>query len=349
MTFRYAYFGGVFPQPVVAKIGDQGLIQRVAEGGQYVLRSIYEYPLLIAIVPVGIVFVRAYFSTGVWIDRFALLALPVSYVVFIVSSGGDWMEGGRFFVPCIPVLVVIGQCLIVRLERRRMSVAAALAVNIILAVVFVGRDSMGIPMWDRRHLIDAASSDRNVFEAESVFETTNRVHLRDSIFLLKAGPIIRFYENHLPVPLELLSIQAGMVAFHLFESDFERLRFVDALGLSSRDFSSCALSRNWPRNSFGVEFSYEKYLPRKQEFFTLCHIPEPDIIFDLDDEKGSRAVYLKAHGYVIAYEQAGTLEGRFPFKGGYVICREFLAVRESLYRAFPVPTVSVKFGEIRSG
>lgn len=346
VAWRYWYFGDIFPQPVSAKIGSSiTLIEKAQVGIRYIAYSIEQYPLLLIVIAP---FIAIFKLIGTKKDKFpyanlALLALFISYLLFILFSGGDWMEGARFFVPIVPLMACLLFIYCKNIFHRKGVFIVLILINLGCLIYFAKNYSTGVYFGDQTYAIKADENAFEKIEKFSFFELRNRVHYRDIPFINAARPVIDHYKKiNLGSDLNILSIQAGMVAYHLFKDGYGSLKFIDAMALSTRHFSDCVLAKDWGRNSGGVVFRYEEYLVNINQFKNQCGIPVPDFIFDLDDDQGHRATLLEKNGYTILIVQKGSLRGAKPLPGGYVGFNQFLAIRNDLFNKSPISSIAIE-------
>ncbi len=117
------YTGRPMPQPVYAKVGGVTL-------GAIVLGIKYLYvvctPTLLflcgAIAAVTLSDLMG--DAGLDDPRLITGTLVLAYLAFVITSGGDWMEGGRFVVPILPAMAALG---IASLPRISLATAGLLA------------------------------------------------------------------------------------------------------------------------------------------------------------------------------------------------------------------------------
>jgi hypothetical protein len=345
-AWRYWYFGDIFPQPVSAKIGlSMHLIEKLQVGIRYIATSIEQYPLLLIVVAPFYIVLKMVGAKNYSFphENLALLALFISYLLFILFSGGDWMEGARFFVPIIPLLSCLIFIYCKNIFQRKGLFILLVIVNLGCLIGFAKNYSTGVYFGDHSYVINAAGTAQEKLKKFSFFELRNRVHYRDINFINATLPVIDHYKRiNSNKDFDVLSIQAGMVAYHIFKESYGHLKFIDAMALSTRHFSHCFLAKSWERNSTGVVFRYEEYLKNINQFNNQCSIPVPDFIFDLDNDEGHRASLIEKYGYTIVIVQKGALRGAKPFTGGYVGFNQFLAVRNDLFIKSPILTTVIK-------
>jgi len=112
LIFDYAYSGYIFPLPVHAK--SSGIdITKLNWGIIYLIKNLAgNIPLLILLVGVyanATVMLRSNNKyTNSEINHLLVASFISAYLLFVVFSGGDWMAGGRFLVPIIPLVYIYG-------------------------------------------------------------------------------------------------------------------------------------------------------------------------------------------------------------------------------------------------
>jgi hypothetical protein len=105
--WRIWHSGHWVPQPVVAKAGGWGW-WKAREGLRYLYHATLRNPGL-GILWMGLAASVARLARRRPAEPLLLLAtaLAVSGLGFVLLSGGDWMENGRFIVPFVPLLVLL--------------------------------------------------------------------------------------------------------------------------------------------------------------------------------------------------------------------------------------------------
>jgi len=92
--WRLSHFDAIFPQPVLAKVG-QDPLGRIFDGYRYLLSSADQYPVmwmsLIAIFAYELRIKQRRITQG----EFYIFALLIACLGFVVATGGNWMEGGQ--------------------------------------------------------------------------------------------------------------------------------------------------------------------------------------------------------------------------------------------------------------
>ena len=99
------YYGFPFPNTAYAKLATGiPLIERVSQGIKYLEHSIYTDPLTIFCIAVGIVIGMLSAIPGVSLSIGVLL-----YLAYVISIGGDFMEGRFFTAPLLVAMIQIAR------------------------------------------------------------------------------------------------------------------------------------------------------------------------------------------------------------------------------------------------
>src|SRR3990172_9846388 len=116
--------------------------------------------------------------------------------------------------------------------------------------------STGRPIWTYHEISNkiVGQSDRREY---SFFEIANRIHQRDLTVIPELSHIIETIREAKDEPLSILSIQSGMVMFHSMLNHYGDVRFIDLYGLSTKDFTDCAISSALPRKAGGISLDYD--------------------------------------------------------------------------------------------
>ena len=341
-AFRWAYFGSFFPQPVAAK-ADGVSLHKLREGTGYLVDHLFRGRYVIAVSLVTV------FGVGyaVWdqlrtrvLNPHTLLCLSflAAYVAFIVFSGGDWMEAGRFVVHLLPVAVLFVPFAFRRLTRSDVTFVLLLTGVIALhtrAILHVAiKESTGLPAWSRtydEYGHAAAEPDPFTF---SWFERKNRVHLREIPTIRRLDDVVaRVTASTDETPL-IMSGQMGMVLYHTAKRHYGEIDVIDRAGLADRVFTRCPLTADLPRRAKGLIFDYSTYFTHQVALEQQCEVRRPAIIVDaLQADRYQDEV--AAHGYTVVYTQEGNLlSGSERLPGRRIIGDQFIAVRSDL-----VPTL----------
>ena len=323
-SLRYVYFGSIFPQPVTAKVG-ASILHKVPSGGRYYIKALRHYPFFIFLA-VPILLVISKFKQNTW-DKslFVTVSLILSYSLFVLMAGGDWMEGARFFAPVTGPAVVIATPFYLSLIGKRKTILYGLSLNILFLLYFTSRFSTSYPLVYYKNYTDDLL-DANQF---SVFEVTNRVHYRD-IPLITSFEAILDAVTAVNIQPTIMSKQAGMVPFYLFKNYYGQAKFIDFRGLSTHDFTQCQLTKSASKNRFGIALSYNYFFENINTLQQECQISKPDIIYDLDNEKLDTVQLVESAGYTVIYLQTGKINRNYFLKGDKVEGIEFIAVKNEI-------------------
>ena len=184
------------------------------------------------------------------------------------------------------------------------------------------RSSTGMPYWAYATTFPGKGNAQYSF-----LETSNRVHLRDIPVLDRMDSSI---SRLLPGPITIMSAQMGMVPYFLSMKYFGKVSYIDIRALTTRHFTQCSLSSALPRGRGGLGMTYDYFFRHSTEFAQSCHVPPPDIIYDLDYRDGA-IEDLKKAGYRIVYMQVGKIQsGSRWFPGADIPSDQFIAIRGDL-------------------
>ncbi len=124
-----------------------------------------------------------------------------------------------------------------------------------------------------------------------------------------------------------MSAQLGMVAYYVVGQNFGEVEILDRRGLVDRRFSSCPALAHLDRTAGGLQLNYDYYFAHRDELERDCHIPRPDIIFDIGDAPA-------LPDYTVVYAQTGTIRTDSKWLPGNPFrARQFIAVRNELLPA----------------
>lgn len=108
--FSLYYYGFPFPNTAYAKLGTGiGLGERLWQGLAYVLHSIGRDPVTIGFIGAG----TAIGLFGTPLGRSLALGILL-YLAYVLSIGGDFMEGRFFTAPLLLAAVIVGRCTLQR-------------------------------------------------------------------------------------------------------------------------------------------------------------------------------------------------------------------------------------------
>lgn len=331
--FRGYYFGQIFPQPVSAKASSFA-ISKIGFGIGYIFWSAQ----LSLVLMLG--FLLA--SAKRWAKKQSLgdnavvlaLAFAASYTSFIVINGGDWMGGGRFFAPLIPLLVLISINQIERFKKPHLGLLLLALLLLGDALFFARHLALGIPVY-RLEAFEKSLEQPVNSQGFNWLERGNVVHYLDIQFINQLRPIIDAALKQKSV-LNIASVQMGMTPFYLHQQYPKRLQFIDMRGLSTKHLSQCQAFDNKPRIWTGIFVSYRDYLAAQKS--STCALPKLDIIYDLKNNVGEdfaqkELAALQQAGYHLVYNQAGGLQD---LSGDMVLkTHAFIAVSDKVLKQLP--------------
>lgn len=301
-SFRLWYFGRAFPLPVYAKSAGISL-SSMDEGFLYLASQLegsvgLAVLIFIALLSAATQIVRSRGASNVR----AILAgvFILSVLSFVVASSGDWMEGGRFLVPIIPLAAYFGCQAVLAWSRPAFPVVLLLICAVSAAEAFSFRD---------KYSTGLALPPTGGMEEFSWFERYNQVHLRDALFLMHAEKVVG-EEIVKRGSVVVYSVQAGMVPLYLRQRFGDRFRFVDMRALATDDFLKCPATAHFQSSKSGLLVGYSDYLGMADKIAIDCGLPRPDIIFDLGNESSAEMQVVIAHGYRVAYSQKGPVSAQ---------------------------------------
>ena len=128
-------------------------------------------------------------------------------------------------------------------------------------------------------------------------------------------------------PVTVLSQQAGMMAYHLCDAYYGKVRFIDLVGLCTADFTDCPVTAGRGNFPGGLNMDLVYFFEDLPRLGAKCGIEAPDIVFGLDEADRPLRRQLEKHGYQVVFEQDGILppaSGLFP--GLEIEAGEFVAL-----------------------
>ncbi len=321
-AFRYNYFGAFFPQPVEAKIG-ASIVGKIYSGLSYYYKSLIQYPLAIAMaIPIYLYMTTKAKEIVITMNLLIINSLVFTYALFILLSGGDWMEGARFIAPIIGPMAVVASLFYLPLIGKKRVILYGVVINLMSLFYFVMNYSTGQPIAYYKTVVSKS-------EDFSFFETSNRVHYRDIPVIIEIKAIVEKMVLQGIEP-KIMSVQAGMVPYHIFQEYYKKAKFVDFFALSTRDFTECEITNTLPRHSLGLGMSYKYYFSHIDALQETCGFVAPDIIFDLFEENMDLVSDAEVTGYSLVYLQTGKVSNNGLLKGGLVDGTQFIAVRSDI-------------------
>jgi len=336
--FRIYYFGSLFPQPVYAK--SSGISWNTfKQGFFYFIGQLFCNPFL----AVMTILSAGSFIYSLWndfhkkyINPYLLFSslLLIIYIVFIFFSGGDWMEGGRFIVPIIPIAVMFIPYALISITSNKflfkLIILLLFIIQIITIINFASKKSTGMPLWSG---VDYYKTFAREYGASdfSWFERTNRIHVRDIPTIYYLNHIIKKLLTHKNDKIHIMSIQMGMILYHINKQYFGQIHVSDLKSLIDRTFLECNITSDLPRGRFGLELGYSYYFENSEILERECGLSKPDIIFDLFYGKEEWLRCLQSNGYTLIYVQRGKITSNSDWlPGRLVLADQFIAIRNEL-------------------
>ena len=309
--WRYQLFGQIFPQPVYAKASDLN-IDKLTSGFHYFFDHYWMPSLIILTGLMLFVIYDILFNHKNDINKNIALMIVIAFIgatlAFSVSSGGDWMEGGRFFVPILPLLVISGLYAVTKIPKQ--TVGKIVLGFIALVATMDTISFMSESSWDKAPesiplpLAKAAYSpilqDFQLSESDFPwFELISREYLSHLPGRAMLDTIVDRLLTAQQAPITLLSIQMGMIPFYLTSKHFGKVKFIDMRALTTEHFTQCSLTHHLLKSKFGIELSYQYFWSEFDEILSKCLIKKPEIIFEqaaikqvkLAEKNGYKAVY----------------------------------------------------------
>lgn len=342
VLLHVGYFGRLFPQPVYAKqtgelIATAAMVRGIAYFESHLFSNV-STALTSAVSAVALLAALVEAARTRTSAFFLLVAIPycVASLAFVLLSGGDWMEGGRFFVPMTPLIAILVARLVSRAGLAAPAICLALiAVQLVGAYKFSTDGSRGMT-FDRG--LDFYARTRSLANGaeRSWFERTNTVHIRDIPLGFELDHYVQALWSREQRPITIMSRQMGMVLYHVAKQSFGKIDVFDRRGLHDSKLLDCPPSHELPRVRIGLALEYNHFF-KNVDAYAACGVPKPDVIFDIGHPHRWLETFDR-HGYRLVYYQepddetysAGRDDVRIPWQA-------FIAIREDL-----VPDATLK-------
>jgi hypothetical protein len=314
-AFRKLYFDAWWPNPALIKAGGFNL----REGAQYLWGVSIQagvFPILLFLAGALRVVTRIPRRGS---DVAALVtALGLAQLLFLVASGGDWMTGARFLAPIVPALVLTGFVALEAVARspriRTGLVVAYCALNLAcsLRLLHLGL-SEGQPLWTMRGVIERVEQRIGPSLVARV-ELLNKIHRRDAVTLSELLPIADAVVAHTPSRrIQVLTGQAGMLAYHLAARHPGRVNILDLWSLTDRQLLDCFPPGSIDSSLWGTMIGSYRPLAEHQQLEARCGLPLPDIFYNEGLEAHLPKLFAQL-GYELVYHQVGRIENS---RGGF--------------------------------
>lgn len=310
LGFRYAYFGSLMPLPVSAKVSSLGT-EKLWYGSLYLLRyGIANITFLVSL-PIALVFLYSQKKNSkpdyyLLLSVFALLG----YSGFILLSGGDWMQMGRFLVPVLPLAAFLCAVHFQGTTQRKwfglVMIAAILMLNIYSNYNTLKLESHGTPLWASYRISPQHQ------QQYSIFEQYNQEHVRDMDAIDTLDQTLDALINKNHQTITVMSGQSGMVFFYTAKKYFKTgdnnpVHFYDSRSLIEDSLLKCALLDDVPRSSQGLYFDFDGFFARQPALTNDCGIPRPDILYDINDMSRQLPERMSAQGYTLIHKEGGKM------------------------------------------
>ncbi len=335
--FRYAYFDAFFPQPVYAKVG-MSLLAKITDGYHYYQKAIREYPVFILLFLPIVLFLLNILRTKN--EKILYMYLfTISYLLFIFTSGGDWMGGLRFFAPIVSILFVIAIKQYGSYFSTKKIIIIGLVANLYYLGTHVATKSTSIFIANyfvyKNKLIDQGIN----ADQYSFFEIANKVHYRDIPTSTNLNQLMKKILEIEPNP-SVMSGQAGFVLYHLGKKYYKKFTFLDRYGLSTRELTQCSTTKDRTKNAWGLIVRYNYFFNNIEKISNNCNIDKPDIIFDVDWKMNKDVL---KYGYKIIYFQKGLLTYGMEPKGKSSGATQFIAVKPEIFKKLNLKKIKYEF------
>jgi hypothetical protein len=323
-AFRLEYFGHWFPQPVEAKSGGGITIAQLASGLKYLQNTAYNVFRSVeffGVTPFGGLTLLLLGAVGKAVKKVVGRSAPrpevglslvflFAYVSFIVASGGDWMEGGRFLVPVLPVaLAVLAWAVFsaVPRESKRIALIGTIGLLQVGALANAVLDySEGMAAWERDAFKQRFLAEHPSLQSFSWFERYNRDHA----LTLADSQHLREWVHERGQDLTIASGHMGVVMFYLVKNSPGQIQTVDKFGLVDRRLSSCTVFNDIQSHAVGLLTGYKRLLNRYDAAINQCDLPSIDIIYDLGNRETLSLIERKEYSVLYTSELK---EGRLFF------------------------------------
>ncbi len=322
--------GHMFPNPVLAKSRGVAFVQ----GLTYFWDSMpwtWAWTALAFLAGVDAVVAGLKEPRGERAAEQMVAIFSVSYLAFILASGGDWMWGGRFFANVAPLLGLMIVAGVVRVAPPTLlggPLTAALLLGCVPATfAVVGGTRTGRPFWTVPSM-RALVRERYPNADYGWFELASGVCLRDiPVTESLSGVLDRIAPFKSAGPILVASRQSGFTIYHAVERPHPNVHFIDLENLATDDYLACA-DRFLTRDTKGALLSVEALLRPPSELANRCHPSRPDVIFGASHGADVKAA--TSAGYVLVFRQRGRV-GAEPWTAGHYSA--FIAVDAGLAAA----------------
>ena len=337
--WRYQTFGQIFPQSVYSK--SSGLDWNTLILGTHYLFDHYWIPSIVLLtVLTGFALCKLLLYQHDNRNSIAfviIISFIITTIAFTMFSGGDWMEGGRFLVPILPLLVISGLYAVTQILHQQIS-KIILVFFVFLATLdtasFLSDQTNGpfsVPLPLAKAVYSPVLKDFELSNQDFWwFELANREHLRDLPLRIMLDKIVKRLLTVQQEPVTIFSGHMGVVAFYTAQNYFGKVKFLDLRGLTTSHLTRCRVTHNVPKGKFGLEFDHPYLFAHFKEIYSQCFNQQdpPAILYEMGGRR--RIKLVEQHGYKVAYSHSGVLLTGGCWTRQKVWIGQYIAVREDL-------------------
>jgi hypothetical protein len=304
VAFRQGVFQQTFPNPASIKTGGFSF----GSGSSYLMKGLGLAGMFFAAAAaLGAALVARDAVRGpVPTAQPLVLGLGVATLGFVAASGGDWMPGARLLVPAAPALALLAAKALDLGGARRVVLAGVGVVIVLLnvrsAVAFGASKSNGSYRGEEANKGPVQVG--NGAENYAFSELGNKAHRRDARLLGDLLPLIDSLKPTHERPVYLMSGQAGMVPYYVFQKYFGAVRFIDLFAITSSDLLPCLPDSQKRKQIHGVRLGQDYILKNADSMPAACGARRPQIVYST----GRFPDNLRKNGYVRTYQGPPTME-----------------------------------------
>jgi len=333
VAFRLYYFHALVPQPVMAKSG-RPLLSSMHYGMLYLFKSLntgYLWPLLLTTLFGAY---RGRLHVAGRTDMLVMAALI--YAAFAVASGGDFLEAGRFLVPAVSLLCILGAIWILAFECRKAVLMMLVLVQIAGCMVFAYTGQRGLLITDALRL-RAMPYTRGFdwFDTGSVGQVRDMEVVRQMTDLI---PRIASAKQDYPI---IASHQMGIVLYYALTSSKLQVVVNDTFGLQDRILISQPEAKQLMSNTYGFYNGDAVYW----RLVESGHLVAPDITYYSWIIPPYKYVQ---DNYMPFYVQTGNFSSLGVRRNRAGIANFSIYVRKPLFQQLQLSTIRKDFGEFRT-
>jgi|GEM_PF-6398445 len=301
LLVRVACFNLWFPLPVHAKASGLSLV-KFYHGGGYLYKIILDHPyMVVLILAIGLGVGRKLKQPQTRSEHLLPILFLGLGLTMVMLVGGDWMENGRFVVPFIP----LGLLCLPELGKWNHWLLTVILVVQLAGIYWTARyQSTGRPLWTENEYREQ-TADQYPF-----FVYQNRIHARDIGMVRELDKMLDFriaWEGG-ERPIRVLSQQAGMVAYYTAVEHYGQIEFIDLVGLTSKHFHACPLTRDRGRGVGGLNMDLHYLYQSRESLGEACDFQMPDMVFDIDNERWEKLDIFQDNGVKPMARASGRIE-----------------------------------------